>query len=111
MDLKEFDFALAQLRHLYKQMNQGIALDSRQAAQGLLSPAIQKLEICRNEAPDVAGVRAALKPEIEALYSGIDRLAQAQQIVVTALDSATTILQRLSPSKEEVKNERQGQGG
>jgi hypothetical protein len=38
------EHAIAQLRHLYAQMNAGIALDSRRAAQGLLGPAIEELE-------------------------------------------------------------------
>lgn len=39
------EFALAQLRHLYKQMVAGEVRDTRVAAQGLLGPALECLEL------------------------------------------------------------------
>lgn len=99
-DVREFEWALGQLRHLYKQMKQGIALDPRHAAQGLLGPAIEKLENYQTIALHSNATVAALKVEINALFTGLDRLAQAQQIVVTALDNTREILGQLFEPKD-----------
>jgi hypothetical protein len=46
-DRKEFDFALAQLRHAYTQLMHGAVLDQPQFAMGLIGPQIVRLEKLR----------------------------------------------------------------
>lgn len=44
MNEKEVAFALAQLRHLYKQLLEGHVVNQRAAAKHLLGPAVERLE-------------------------------------------------------------------
>ena len=50
--IHDLDFVLADLRHLYEQMVGGSVKDAKSAANGLLAPAIRRLEAAQWDVPD-----------------------------------------------------------
>lgn len=84
--------ALAQLRHAYKQLIEGVVKDQAQFAKGLIGPVIEHLEKTQ-QSVDSVGMKAALvevKSYLRTLANFGGTLQQAKELAQKCLDKLDT---------------------